>query len=451
MGAPIRPLISKELRELAAGRAFWVLLILLSLLVGTSFEQAVSLYGEASRAAAEVPQLAHGLSPFDGVLVPTFGALYLAATFLFPFVVIRTLGAEKQSGASMLMLQMPYTPSAMMGAKLAAMLVAWLAMALIPLSALLIWRLIGGHLAVGETTNLLLGHFLYAVVIAGIALLCAALTESSATAAILALAVTLGFWVLDFAAVGNGGALKTLAAFSLTGVLRGFERGVLSTAAVLTSLATAAGLVIIAGAWLHTGRRLTTKLLVAAIVVAGIGLTAFAASTSRATFDTTEDARNSFSPSDTAGLRQLTQPLTLIVRLAPEDPRLVDFERGVLGKLRRTVPRLSVAIASEGRSGLFESSDERYGEIVLRYGGREQTTRSTATGEVLPLIFELAGVSPPLLPTAAAYPGYPLVADASLARGWFFVVLPLLIAAGWLLASGRHTDWRKSWNKTLSR
>ena len=76
-------------------------------------------------------------------------------------------------------------------------------MALIPASALAIWKLAGGHLAVGETANLLFGHFLYAFVIAGIALMCAAVAESSATAAILALAVTLGFWVLDFAGAGS--------------------------------------------------------------------------------------------------------------------------------------------------------------------------------------------------------------------------------------------------------
>ena len=121
---PIRALIAKELRDLAAGRAFWVLLVLLSLLVGIGFEQAMSLYAEASRAAADTPLLAHGLSPFDGILVPTFGALYLAATFLFPFVVIRTLGGEKQSGALKLMLQLPYSATTLMAAKLAALLVA---------------------------------------------------------------------------------------------------------------------------------------------------------------------------------------------------------------------------------------------------------------------------------------------------------------------------------------
>src|SRR5262249_14328047 len=49
--------------------------------------------------AREQPLLASGLSPLDGVLVPTFGALYVAVTLLFPFVAIRSLGHEKETGA----------------------------------------------------------------------------------------------------------------------------------------------------------------------------------------------------------------------------------------------------------------------------------------------------------------------------------------------------------------
>ena len=89
-------MLAKELWEALSGRALWVMLLILCPLVGYSFFQAVALYGEASSAAREAPALASGLSPLDGVLVPTFGALYVAVTLLFPFVAIRTLGREKE-------------------------------------------------------------------------------------------------------------------------------------------------------------------------------------------------------------------------------------------------------------------------------------------------------------------------------------------------------------------
>src|SRR5216683_6602107 len=116
--APFHPLLAKELREVASGRALWTMLLILCPLVGYSFFQAISLYGEASAAAAESPVLGSGLSPLDGVLVPTFGGLYLAATLLFPFVAIRTLGQEKESGALALLVQLPYRAPALIVAKM---------------------------------------------------------------------------------------------------------------------------------------------------------------------------------------------------------------------------------------------------------------------------------------------------------------------------------------------
>src|SRR5262249_50246758 len=98
-GAPVWPLFAKELREIVSGRALWTLLLLACPLVGYSFFQAISLYGEASAAAANSPVLATSLSPLDGILVPTFGSFYVAVTLLFPLVAIRVLGEEKQSGA----------------------------------------------------------------------------------------------------------------------------------------------------------------------------------------------------------------------------------------------------------------------------------------------------------------------------------------------------------------
>ncbi|MEA2995252.1 MAG: type transport system permease protein, partial [Alphaproteobacteria bacterium] len=59
--APLRPLLAKEIREVLGGRALWTMLLLLCPLVGFSFFQAVSLYGEASAAALQSPVLARSL------------------------------------------------------------------------------------------------------------------------------------------------------------------------------------------------------------------------------------------------------------------------------------------------------------------------------------------------------------------------------------------------------
>src|SRR6266480_6203621 len=163
--APLRPLLVKELWEILSGRALWTMLVLMCPLVGYSFFQAVSLYGEASAAGLQSPVLASGLSPLDGILVPTLGAFYVAVTLLFPFVAIRALGQEKETGALRLLVQLPYRPSTLVSAKLAAVLSAWLLAAIPALSAVVLWRILGGHLAPAETANILFGHLLYGTLV----------------------------------------------------------------------------------------------------------------------------------------------------------------------------------------------------------------------------------------------------------------------------------------------
>src|SRR5207245_3478793 len=169
-GAPVWPIFAKELREIVSGRALWTLLLLACPLVGYSFFQATSLYGEASAAAANSPVLAKSLSPLDGVLVPTFGSFYVAVTLLFPFVAIRALGQEKESGALHLLVQLPYRYSTLVLAKLCAVLAAWCLVSIPAFSALAIWTMLGGHLAAIETLNLVFGHLLYGLLVGAICL-----------------------------------------------------------------------------------------------------------------------------------------------------------------------------------------------------------------------------------------------------------------------------------------
>src|SRR5438128_6513215 len=124
--APLGPLLAKELREITSGRALWTMLLLLCPLVGYSFLQAVSLYGESSSAALQSPVLANSLSPLDGVLVPTLGSFYVAVTLLFPFVAIRALGQERASRALRLLVQLPYRSSTLVVLEVVAVVLPWL-------------------------------------------------------------------------------------------------------------------------------------------------------------------------------------------------------------------------------------------------------------------------------------------------------------------------------------
>lgn len=425
-------LFAFELRRLLAGRAFWALLLILAPLAGYGYVEAVRLFGEASRTALQFPEMARGMTPLDGILVPTLGAFYLGTTLLFPFVAIRALGQDRESGAVKLALQWPVSAGTLVAMKLAAVGAAWFLSLIVPLSALVFWKVSGGHMAFAETANLFLGHALYALAVAGIAFFAAALAESAATAAIVTLAFTLGFWVLDFAAAAGPEWLKTLGGISPTQALKAFERGLFPTGQAAGLAALGLGLAALSALILPPGLAVRRRI---ARGAAGIGvLLALLAATSLVPLsaDVSEDRRNSFNPADEVALARMDRGLTITLHLAPEDSRAREYATNVLARLKRQVPGLAVRWAETGKAGLFGAAqDDRYGLIVYDYAGRRAESRSNSPREILPLLHELAGVqvTPVELPP---YPGYPRVADARSAEFWFYLLLPILILlAGW--------------------
>jgi hypothetical protein len=123
-------------------------------------------------------------------------------------------------------------------------------------------------------------------------------------------------------------------------------------------------------------------------------------------------------------------------------------------------PQVTINYPETSASGLLGgASGQNYGLVTFTYAGRQGSTRATTAREVLPLIHKLGGqeVSPDRTP---AYPGYPLVTDASAAAGWFYIAIPILAVAGWWLnqrppadATGRaqQSDWLGRHRQTLGR
>lgn len=437
--------LRKEWRELTSGYAFWAVLLLLSYLAGYSFLQAVDLYGEASRSAARSAELAAGLSPFDGIWVPTFGALYLATTFLFPFLGLRLVGGEKQTGSLKVQLQVPASRAIVVTMKVAALMAAWFVSAFPFVVAVLLWRAWGGHVFLPEIGTVLLGHLLYAATIGGIALLLSAISESPATAGIGTLALVMASFVLDFAGGASTGPWRSVAAFSLTASVRVFERGLLDARLSLRFLALAATLFLLASIWLPTGWPNRRKVLLSAVaVLAFVVITVLVMALPPVGRDVSEDRRNSFNPADERALREMRHPLSITIYLAPEDSRLQEYEGNVLAKLRRTVPHLVTRFADTGKVGPYGSpDDDRYGTIVYEYDGARDESRSTSAREILPLLHGLARtrVTPDPVPE---YPGYPLVVGAAnVPRALFYVIIPALVVASWRFERSRPSRLRR--------
>ncbi len=416
-------LIGKEFRELAASRAFWLLLLMIGPLVGHAFITAVDSYSEASAPGA----LAQGLSPLDGVFVPAFGAYDIAVTLLFPFVAIRLVSSEKESGALKLMLQSPASLASMLSAKGIALIAGWIIAGIPGLAALALWKSYGGTIYTPEIANLLLGHLLRVLVAAGIAIAAAAIAKTAASAAIATLGFTVGTWALEFIAEGRGGWLHTVASYTPTAALRSFEQGLLrmNTALVMTIVGVAG--FALAAAWLRDSRWRIAK---CATVLAIAALLLVAASLPRASWDLSENRRNSFSSAEEAALRQIRQPLRVTANLAPEDPRLADLDRNVLSKLQRVIDRIDIDYSARTRSGLFEG--DRYGEVWYEIGGQKKMLRSTTEPIVLETIFNLAGIPAPAAGDQN-YRGHPLTAHPTAAAPIYYFLWPIVAIAGALL------------------
>ena len=431
------PLLAKEWRELLAARSYWLLLLAIGPLIGNDFINAVNLYAEASGIGGGTAALSEGLTPLDGLLVPTWGAYDLAVTLLLPFVAIRLLAAEKESGALKLALQFPASRALQMAAKVLALLGGWAVAWLAGCIALLLWRWYGGHVYWPEALNLLLGHWLRMLLGAGVALAAAALAESAASAAIVTLSFTLGTWALDFIATARGGWLAEIAVYTPTSALRFFEQGLLRLSTALALLVLAAAGCALAGLWLHTGRSLRARLLGSCAVLAAAVLLLFAAARTRASWDMSENRRNSFARADELALRQINAPLRITINLAAEDPRLMDYERGVLHKLQRVLPQVETVYAARSRTGLFEGAAENYGEIWYELEGRKVMNRSTTVPIVLEQLYQLAQRTPPVAPAAGAdepvFPGYPLAVRPRWANWIFYGLWPSAVLLLWWL------------------
>ncbi len=417
--------------------------VLLGLLTGFSFIEATSLFGEASRTAKDLPELARGMTPLDGILAPTLGGLYLCTTLLFPFVAIRAIGQDKESGALKFSLQWPISPLVQITAKALATGAAWCITLLLPLSGFLIWYVAGGHLALLETINLLLGHALYAMLVVSIAFFAVAITESTSTAAIVTLAATIGFWVLDFMASGStSNWLRNMGELSPTVALKLSERGLFSLPHTLQLIVFGLGFITLSAILIHPGTALRSKVKSSALTLLLFFVLLILAQHASYQRDVSEDRRNSFNPVDESALIQMNMGLKIIIYLAPQDSRARELETNVIGKLKRLVPNIDVQYGDIPMSSPFSGNpDDRYGMISYEYLGRHAESRSNSSREILPILHELAGtqVHPFVAPH---YPGYPLAIDKAVATIWFYVVSPVIT----LFIVGYIFSWRRTPN-----
>jgi ABC-type transport system involved in multi-copper enzyme maturation permease subunit len=431
-------LLDKEWRELLASRAWWIMLALIGPLVGVSFISAVRTYAELSGLNGTAAGVGEAFSPLVGVWAPTFSACELAAAFLLPFVAIRLVAGDRQSGALKLELQHPMPSTVRMFAKTLVLFSGWIVASLPPLIAILLWRRYGGSLYPLELASVVAGHLLNAGLTIALAAATAAVAEHPSTAAILTLSVTVGTWIVNFIAAVQGGLWERAAGYTPTAMVAEFQRGLVRLDIILVALTLIAAGLVLATIWLRLGvairRRAYESAAVGALAVAIV----FACTFVSASWDLSEDRASSFSRADEEALEQIHQPLRIVAHLAPEDPRRADLERHALSKLRRVMPSVQVQYVSATSIGLFEQTSAHYGEIWYELGDRQTMSRLTTAEGVLETVYTLAGVAQPGENEETVFRGHPLAAPPRGAAAVFYGIWPALVVAGAFIYYRRH-------------
>ena len=429
-------LLEKEWRELLASRAWWMFLVLIGPLVGISFIDAVRTYAEASGLNGTTAGVGEAFSPLIGIWAPTFSACEIAAAFLLPFVAIRLVAGDKQSGALKLETQHRMSSFQRVLAKAAVLMAGWMIASAAPLIAVALWTWYGGSLHPPEIASVLGGHLLNAALVVALAAAAACVTEHPSTAAIVTLAVTVGTWILNFAAAVHGGLWEVAAGYTPTAMVADFQHGLVRLDVLLMATTFIVALLTVAAAWMRPGVPVRRRVrdTIAAAAVASVAV--LVCTVPRASWDLSEDRANSFSRSDEQALRQIDAPLRIEARLAPEDPRRFDLEHRALSKLRRVLPDVDVEYVSATSIGLFEQSNPHYGEITFQLDGRSAVSRATTAEGVLDTIYELAHVAPPAIADGEIFRGHPLAAPPTGAALIFYGVWPAAVVGAALI-------WRK--------
>ncbi len=418
-------------------KSWWVMLIAMGPLVGMSFISAVRTYSEVSGLNGTSAGVGEALSPLTGIWAPTFSACELAAVFFLPFVTIRLVAGDRQSGALKLELQQGMSAFSRITAKALVLLAGWMVAMLPPLSAILLWASYGGGIHTPELLTLTAGHVLNAGLTIGLASATASLTEHPSTAAILTLSVTVGTWIVSFFGAIQGGWWERVAGYTPAAMVAEFQHGLLRLDTTFIALVlTLMGLVITA-IWtqlgLHISRRTFESLGVGVLAAVSI----FACTFLNVSWDTSESRSNSFSEADEHALRQIHAALRIEAHLAPEDPRRIDLEHHALSKLRRLMPKLEVEYISGTSIGLFEQTRPGYGEIWFDLSGRRTMSRVTTAEGVLEAIYSIAGVPPPAETDESIFRGNPLAVPPKGAGTMFYALWPVLFLVSGILVQRR--------------
>ena len=194
----------KELRSMFASPLAWVVLAFVQGFLANVFLKQVDTFMIIQAQLARTPN-APGLTEL--AIVPMFGAAQMVLLMSIPLLTMRLISEEKRNQTMTLLVSAPISMTQIIIGKFAAM-VAFLCLILSLIATMSFSLLAGGAIDMGLIAANLLGLLLLGMSFSSIGIFISCLTMHPVVAAVMTLAVFMGFWVIGLAASDPGSWLN---------------------------------------------------------------------------------------------------------------------------------------------------------------------------------------------------------------------------------------------------
>lgn len=218
----IATIIEKELRLLFSSPLAWVLLTLMQLVLTWIFLGHLDAFLEIQ---TQLMQLANPPGATEIIVAPTFAMAAIILLMITPLLTMRLIAEERRNNTMTLLISAPISMTDIVLGKFLGLMV-FFAVVIALLTGTSALLLMGGTLDFGLLLSNVLGLLLVAACFVSLGLYISSLTAHPTIAAIGALGVLLGLWVIDIVASDMDSYARN---FSLLKHFEHFNRGLIDS------------------------------------------------------------------------------------------------------------------------------------------------------------------------------------------------------------------------------
>lgn len=221
----IATMIEKELRLLFSSPLAWVLLTLMQLVLTWIFLGHLDAFLEIQ---SQLMQIANPPGVTEIIVAPTFAMAAIILLMITPLLTMRLIAEERRNNTMTLLISAPISMTDIVLGKFLGLMIFFVVMIAL-LTGTSVSLLMGGTLDFGLLLSNVLGLLLVAACFVSLGLYISSLTAHPTIAAIGALGVLLGLWVVDIVASDMDSYARN---FSLLKHFENFNRGLIDSFSV---------------------------------------------------------------------------------------------------------------------------------------------------------------------------------------------------------------------------